>query len=120
MAQTHDQLRETVRRKYAEIVDKPSTGCCSSTPCCGQETRPGEVFNMIGDAYAGVAGYVADADLGLSCGVPVQHAGLAPGHTVLDLGSGAGLDVFVARNEVGETGHVIGVDMTPGWWRRPA
>lgn len=114
MAQTHDQLRETVRRKYAEIVDKPSTGCCSSTSCCGQETRPGEVFNMIGDAYAGVAGYVADADLGLSCGVPVQHAGLAPGHTVLDLGSGAGLDVFVARNEVGETGHVIGVDMTPG------
>ena len=67
---------------------------------------------MIGDAYDGVSGYVADADLGLSCGVPVEHAGLLPGQTVLDLGSGAGLDVFVARSEVGESGHVIGVDMT--------
>ena len=67
---------------------------------------------MIGDAYEGVSGYVAEADLGLSCGVPVEHAGLQPGQTVLDLGSGAGLDVFVARNEIGETGHVIGVDMT--------
>ena len=67
---------------------------------------------MIGDAYDGVEGYVQEADLGLSCGVPVEHAGLEPGHTVLDLGSGAGLDVFVARNEVGTEGHVIGVDMT--------
>ena len=67
---------------------------------------------MIGDAYNGVSGYVADADLGLSCGVPVEHSGLKPGQTVLDLGSGAGLDVFVARNEVGESGQVIGVDMT--------
>src|SRR5210317_1590132 len=69
-------------------------------------------FNMIGDAYDGIGGYVSDADLGLSCGVPVRHAGIEPGQTVLDLGSGAGLDVFVARNEVGEAGHVIGVDMT--------
>ena len=67
---------------------------------------------MIGDAYEGVSGYVSDADLGLSCGVPVEHAGLRHGQTVLDLGSGAGLDVFVARHEVGKTGHVIGVDMT--------
>lgn len=67
---------------------------------------------MIGDAYEGVSGYVADADLGLSCGLPVEHAGLKAGQTVLDLGAGAGLDVFVARQEVGESGHVIGVDMT--------
>lgn len=67
---------------------------------------------MIGDAYAGVTGYVAEADLGLGCGVPVEHAGLRPGQTVLDLGSGAGLDAFVARAEVGAGGHVIGVDMT--------
>ena len=93
MTQSHDHLREMVRQKYAEIVTTPR-------------------FSMIGDAYEGVSGYVADADLGLSCGVPVEHAGLQPGQTVLDLGSGAGLDVFVARNEVGETGHVIGVDMT--------
>ena len=67
---------------------------------------------MIGDAYEGTSGYVAEADLGLGCGLPVQHAGLQPGHTVLDLGSGAGLDAFVARNEVGAAGRVIGVDMT--------
>ena len=68
---------------------------------------------MIGDAYDGVSGYMAEADLGLGCGLPVEHAGLAPGQTVLDLGAGAGLDAFVARREVGAEGRVIGVDMTP-------
>ena len=68
---------------------------------------------MIGDAYDGVEGYVAEADLKLGCGLPVEHAGLAPGQTVLDLGSGAGLDAFIARREVGDTGHVLGVDFTP-------
>ena len=110
MTQTNDQLREMVRQKYAEIVTTPLTGCC--TPCCDTEGKAEENFNMIGDAYDGISGYVADADLGLSCGVPVEHAGLKTGQTVLDLGSGAGLDVFVTRSEVGETGHVIGVDMT--------
>lgn len=110
MTQSNDQLREMVRQKYAEIVSTPSSSCC--TPCCGTDEQAEEKFNMIGDAYDGVGGYVADADLGLSCGVPVEHAGLKPGQTVLDLGSGAGLDVFVARNEVGTSGHVIGVDMT--------
>ena len=110
MTQTNDQLREIVRQKYAEIVTKPLSSCC--TPACGSGDQVKEDFNMIGDAYDGVSGYVADADLGLSCGVPVEHAGLRSGQTVLDLGSGAGLDVFVARNEVGENGHVIGVDMT--------
>lgn len=110
MTQSHDQLRETVRQKYAEIVSDSTSSCC--TPCCGSDEQTKDNFNMIGDAYDGVEGYVADADLGLSCGVPVEHAGLKEGQTVLDLGSGAGLDVFVARNEVGESGHVIGVDMT--------
>jgi arsenite methyltransferase len=110
MTQSNDQLREMVRQKYAEIVSTPSTGCC--TPCCETDEQAEEKFNMIGDAYDGIDGYVADADLGLSCGVPVEHAGLKPGQTVLDLGSGAGLDAFVARNEVGTNGHVIGVDMT--------
>ena len=110
MTQTNDQLREMVRRKYAEIVTKPLSSCC--TPACGSGDQVREDFDMIGDAYDGVSGYVADADLGLSCGVPVEHAGLRPGQTVLDLGSGAGLDVFVARSEIGESGHVIGVDMT--------
>jgi SAM-dependent methyltransferase len=111
MNQKEDKLRETVRQKYAEIANARSSSCCeprSSVP----ETNEGS-FNMIGDAYDGIGGYVADADLGLSCGVPVRHAGIQPGQTVLDLGSGAGLDAFVARNEVGVEGHVIGVDMTP-------
>jgi SAM-dependent methyltransferase len=70
-------------------------------------------LNMIGDAYAGVAGHLAEADFNLGCGVPTRHAALAPGETVLDLGSGAGNDVFIARHEVGPEGRVIGVDMTP-------
>jgi ubiquinone/menaquinone biosynthesis C-methylase UbiE len=110
MTQSNDQLREMVRQKYAEIVTKPLSGC--GTSCCDTGEQHQKSFNTIGDAYDGVSGYVADADLGLSCGVPVEHAGLQPGQTVLDLGSGAGLDAFVARVEVGETGHVIGVDMT--------
>jgi SAM-dependent methyltransferase len=70
-------------------------------------------LNMIGNAYAGVAGHLAKADFNLGCGVPTRHAALAPGETVLDLGSGAGNDAFIARHEVGPDGRVIGVDMTP-------
>ena len=103
MTESNDQLRDMVRQKYAEIVKTSVPDC--GTSCCDD-------YNMIGDAYDGISGYVPDADLGLSCGVPVEHAGLQPGHTVLDLGSGAGLDAFIARNEVGASGHVIGVDMT--------
>ena len=106
MQQTNDQLREMVRQKYAQVVKSSSDGCCGSS--CGGEDK----LNMIGDAYDGIEGYMAEADLGLGCGVPVEHAGLQSGHTVLDLGSGAGLDVFVARKEVGAGGRVIGVDMT--------
>jgi arsenite methyltransferase len=111
MNRTNDQLRDLVRRKYAEIAVS-SRQCCSTSRCDNEDTAEG-TFSMIGDAYSEVAGYMADADLGLGCGIPVEYSGLEPGQTVLDLGSGAGLDVFVARNEVGETGHVIGVDMTP-------
>lgn len=112
----HDQLREVVRSKYAEIATtRPAGGCCQGTSGCGganSAVASGADSNMIGDAYAGVSGYVPEADLGLGCGVPVEHAGLRPGQTVLDLGSGAGLDAFVARAEVGAGGRVIGVDMT--------
>jgi ubiquinone/menaquinone biosynthesis C-methylase UbiE len=101
-----------VRQKYAEIANSAASGCCGLVSCCETGTTEAENFSMIGDAYDNVTGYVADADLGLSCGVPVEHAAMTRGQTVLDLGAGAGLDVFVARAEVGETGHVIGVDMT--------
>jgi arsenite methyltransferase len=72
-----------------------------------------DAINMIGDAYKSVEGYIAEADLGLGCGVPTEHAGIETGDTVLDLGAGAGLDAFVARRLVGDTGQVYGVDMTP-------
>jgi SAM-dependent methyltransferase len=110
VTESNDQLREIVRQKYAEVVKTSLSGC--GTSCCGTGAETEADYNMIGDAYDGISGYMADADLGLSCGVPVEHAGLQLGQTVLDLGSGAGLDVFVTRSEVGESGHVIGVDMT--------
>ncbi len=108
--ESNNQLREIVRQKYAEVVKPSHSGSDSS--CCGTGAQAEDNYNMIGDAYDGVSGYVLDADLGLGCGVPVEHAGLQTGQTVLDLGSGAGLDVFVTRSVVGESGHVIGVDMT--------
>ena len=105
-----EQIRNFVRRKYADIARAGPPG--SASTCCGPAGAADASINMIGDAYEGTTGYVAEADLGLGCGLPVRHAGLRPGQTVLDLGSGAGLDAFVARNEVGAGGRVIGVDMT--------
>lgn len=107
MSSASESLRQSVRDKYAAVARGEKLSCCGSGDDAGAE------INMIGDAYDGVQGYVADADLKLGCGLPVEHAGLAPGQTVLDLGSGAGLDAFVARRIVGETGRVLGVDFTP-------
>ncbi len=111
MSKAEQSLRESVRKKYAEIATAGDS-CCGPTCCSTNQSETGE-FSIIGDAYDGVDGYVANADLGLGCGLPVEYAGLEPGDTVLDLGAGAGLDSFVARREVGETGQIIGVDMTP-------
>ncbi len=99
--ETDADVKAVVREKYAEIAAGAGT-------CCGSAE-----ISMIGDAYDGLDGYVADADLGLGCGLPTEHANLRAGQTVLDLGAGAGLDAFVARRLVGETGRVLGVDMTP-------
>ena len=108
-----DALRRAVRDKYAAVARGEALSCCGPAEVCAPtESRTTEV-NMIGDAYDGVDGYVEAADLGLGCGLPIEHAGLAPGQTVLDLGAGAGLDAFVARRVVGETGTVLGVDFTP-------
>jgi arsenite methyltransferase len=105
-----DAIRERVRAKYAAIARAASTGPCgpSSASCCADGS-----LDMIGDAYRAVAGHVAEADLGLGCGLPTRHAALRPGETVLDLGCGAGNDVFLARHEVGETDRLKGVDTTP-------
>lgn len=105
-----DELKVLVREKYSAIAETAESDCGCACGCDG--------INMIGDAYDGAEGYVAEADLGLGCGLPVPFAGLRPGHTVLDLGSGAGLDAFIARHEVGETGHVIGLDFTPAMLER--
>lgn len=100
-------IKETVRTKYDEIARKGERAGCGCGCGCGSDS-----ITMIGDEYANVEGYVAEADLGLGCGLPTELAGIEPGDTVLDLGSGAGLDAFVARTIVGESGRVIGVDMT--------
>jgi arsenite methyltransferase len=108
---TASDIKSIVREKYGAIAraggKAPSTSCCSDGS-----------LDMIGDAYQAVDGYVADADLSLGCGLPTRHAGISPGAVVLDLGSGAGIDAFVARRLVGEEGRVIGVDMTESMLER--
>jgi arsenite methyltransferase len=107
-----NEIGTLVRERYGAIA-RESASCCAPAACgCGPEIAA-DGLNMIGDAYAGVAGHLAEADFNLGCGVPTRHAALAPGETVLDLGSGAGNDVFIARHEIGPQGRVIGVDMTP-------
>ena len=104
-------IKTLVRERYAAAATAGS-GCCGPSSCgCG--SRPGLGVDMIGNAYSQVDGYVAEADLGLGCGLPTRHAAIRPDETVLDLGSGAGIDCFVARREMDGTGRVIGVDMTP-------
>ena len=107
-----DEVRTLVRERYGAVA-RDAGSCCAPASCgSGPELAP-DGLNVIGDAYAGVEGRLAEADLDLGCGVPTRHAALRPGETVLDLGSGAGNDVFIARREVGPEGRVIGVDMTP-------
>jgi arsenite methyltransferase len=108
---TEDETRALVRERYAAIA-REAESCCGPTSCgCATDMAP-DGLNVIGDAYEGVAGRLAEADLNLGCGVPTRHAALTPGETVLDLGSGAGNDAFIARHEVGPEGRVLGVDMT--------
>jgi SAM-dependent methyltransferase len=109
MTEQAEEIRALVREKYGAIARKEASCCGSSSDCCS----PAEGIDMIGDAYEAVDGYLAEADLGLGCGVPTEHAGIRPGDTVLDLGAGAGIDAFVARRLVGEEGRIYGVDMTP-------
>jgi 2-polyprenyl-3-methyl-5-hydroxy-6-metoxy-1,4-benzoquinol methylase len=104
-------LKNIVKVKYAQIaVDSETESCCSPGGCgCSGSTAEYTVFK---DDYTGQKGYVEEADLGLGCGLPTEFAGIKEGYTVLDLGSGAGNDVFVARALAGDKGKVIGLDMT--------
>ncbi len=109
--QTDEQLKEIVRQKYSEIALQDKTD--NQASCCGSGCCSTEVYNIMTDDYTGLEGYNAEADLGLGCGLPTQFAQIKKGDTVIDLGSGAGNDCFVARAETGETGKVIGIDFTP-------
>ena len=102
-------IKNVVKQKYSEIALAAGSGCCGTTGCCGDS---GVGVNFA-EGYEQLAGYDPDADLSLGCGLPTNSAGILPGQTVLDLGSGAGNDVFVARAQVGASGRVIGLDMVP-------
>ena len=107
--ETGSELKQVVKEKYGEIAkNSKSSGCCGPT-CCSTEAKDYSVFQ---DDYSTLSGYVADADLGLGCGLPTEFAGIKKGNTVVDLGSGAGNDVFIAKALVGDEGKVIGIDMT--------
>lgn len=109
--QTEEQIKEMVKQKYSEIALQDKETNASS--CCGAGGCSTEVYNIMSDDYTTLEGYNADADLGLGCGLPTQFAKIKKGDVVVDLGSGAGNDCFVARHETGETGKVIGIDFTP-------
>ena len=109
--ETQEQVKDMVRQKYAEIAlqDKET----NESSCCGSGCCSTEVYNIMADDYTQLEGYNPDADLGLGCGLPTQFAKIKKGDVVIDLGSGAGNDAFIARHETGETGKVIGIDFTP-------
>ena len=108
--QTENELKQLVKEKYGEIADQPRAQNLSS--CCGASGCSDEVYNLMADDYTLLKGYHTDADLGLGCGLPTEFARIKKGDMVIDLGSGAGNDCFVARAATGETGKVIGIDFT--------
>lgn len=104
-----EDLKLIVKEKYSEIVrsNDQSSSCCGTSSCCS-----GTDYTVFSENYKDLKGYNPDADYSLGCGIPTEYAQIKPGDTVLDLGSGAGNDCFVARALAGENGKVIGVDMT--------
>jgi len=104
--QNPNEIKEIVKEKYSEIAKKENV-----SGCCGTSNKVID-YTIFSDDYKKLDGYVADADLGLGCGIPTEFAGIKKGDTVVDLGSGAGNDIFVARSFTGEEGKLIGVDFT--------
>jgi arsenite methyltransferase len=106
------QTKELVKEKYTAIAEQSqtqnATSCCGATSsCCGDE-----VYNIMADDYSKLEGYNPDADLGLGCGLPTEFAKIKEGDVVIDLGSGAGNDAFIARRFTGAAGKVVGIDFT--------
>ena len=108
---TEEQIKEMVKQKYSEIALQEKESNQSS--CCGSGSISKEVYNIMSDDYTTMEGYNPDADLGLGCGLPTEFAAIKKGDTVIDLGSGAGNDCFIARTQTGASGKVIGIDFTP-------
>lgn len=104
-------LKNIVKDRYTKIAEQGKVENASS--CCGATTPSNKVYNIMMDDYSETEGYIEAADLGLGCGLPTQFANINKGDTVIDLGSGAGNDCFVARHETGAEGKVIGIDFTP-------
>jgi SAM-dependent methyltransferase len=108
---TETKMKELVKEKYSNIASQEKeqnlTSCCGATGCCDDE-----VYHIMADDYSRLEGYNPDADLGLGCGLPTEYAMIKDGDTVIDLGSGAGNDAFIARRITGESGKVIGIDFT--------
>lgn len=107
---TAEELKQIVKDKYSEIAQQDKA--INQASCCGAGGTSQEVYNIMTDDYSDMKGYSEEADLGLGCGLPTQFALIREGDTVIDLGSGAGNDCFVARHETGATGKVIGIDFT--------
>jgi len=105
-----EELKKIVKEKYGKIAEQNSgeKSCCCGTSCCGPEID----YTVFSEDYKNKVGYIPEADMNLGCGIPTDFAGIKKGDHVLDLGSGAGNDCFVARALVGETGKVTGIDMT--------
>jgi arsenite methyltransferase len=113
-----EELVERVRERYGKIAEGEETGCCgpkAASACCGGD---GTLSLQVGYRAKDLGRVPEGANLGLGCGVPLDFLELKPGETVLDLGSGPGLDCFLAADKVGEAGRVIGVDMTPAMLER--
>ncbi len=104
------ELKELVKEKYGEIAGQSKS--YNSSSCCGSGCCSDEAYNIMADDYEKLEGYNPEADLGLGCGLPTVFAKIKEGDTVIDLGSGAGNDCFVARAVAGEKGKVIGIDFT--------
>jgi SAM-dependent methyltransferase len=101
------KLKEIVKEKYGKLASQGDDSCCDSGCCCTSTN------NIMSESYNNLSGYNPDADLGLGCGLPTKFAKIKKGDTVIDLGSGAGNDCFIARAEAGENGKIIGIDFTP-------
>jgi arsenite methyltransferase len=108
--ENNNKLKDIVKEKYSTIASQSKEH--NETSCCGAGSCGTGTYTIMSEDYTNLEGYNPDADLGLGCGLPTEFAKIKKGDTVVDLGSGAGNDCFVARSIAGEEGEIIGIDMT--------